>query len=411
MPSARTVGLGAVLTALVALGPISTDMYLPAMPAMERALGADVALVQLTLSVFVAGFGVAQLVYGPLSDRFGRRPVLIGGLVIFLLASAGCAMALTIDQLIIARFFQSLGACAGPVLGRAVVRDIYGRERAARALAYIGTAMGLVPAAAPIFGGYLTVWFGWRSNFVAVVGFAAAIMIGVLALLHETNRWREPTATDPRRLIGNYGSLVRSPAYLGYALAVALTYAALFSFLSGSSFVLIEYLGVRPDRFGLYFAFIIVGYMTGTVLAARLTMRVGIDRMILASVIASVLATGALLVFALSGTATIAAVVGPVFFFFMTVGITLPNGLAGAIGPFPRMAGAASALLGFAQMTIASIAGLAVGHFHDGTQFSMAATMFAVALGALLCFWLLVWRRRHLPRVDEGAAAQETDAA
>lgn len=401
MPSARTVTLGAVLTALVALGPISTDMYLPSLPALRRAFASDVAMVQLTLSVFIAGFGVAQLIYGPLSDRFGRRPVLLAGVALFLLASVACALAQSVPQLVLARLFQAVGACAGPVLGRAVVRDLYGRERAARALAYIGTAMGLVPAAAPILGGYLALWFGWRATFVFLAGYGVVVLALVWLVLRETNEWREPEALRPRRLLGNYRRLLGDGRYIGYVLTVAFSYATLFAFLSGGAFVLIDFLGVRPERFGLFFAVIVSGYMAGTLFAGRLTLRLGLDRMIAWASLAGSVICLAMAALAWSGVDSVAAVIAPMTLYMAAMGIILPNGLAGAVGPYPRMAGAASAMLGFVQMAMASLAGVAVGLFDDGTQRAMITTMAVTAFAAFAAFHLMVRRWRAEPRAAD----------
>lgn len=406
MPSARTVALGAVLTALVALGPISTDMYLPSLPALRRVFASDVASVQLTLSVFIAGFGLSQLIYGPLSDRFGRRPVLLVGVALFLLASVACALAQSIPQLVVARLFQAVGACAGPALGRAVVRDIYGRERAARALAYIGAAMGLVPAAAPILGGYLALWFGWRANFVFLAGYGVVVLALVWLVLRETNKWRQPEALQPRRLLGNYRRLLGDGRYLGYVLAVAFSYATLFAFLSSGAFVLIDFMGVRPERFGLLFAVIVSGYMAGTLFAGRLTMRIGLDRMIARASLAGFVIALAMAGLAWSGVDSVAAVIAPMTLYMVAMGIILPNGLAGAVGPYPRMAGAASAMLGFVQMAVASLAGAAAGLLDDGTQRAMVTTMAVTAFAAFAAFHLLVWRRRGDPRA---AAAAPTE--
>ena len=235
MAPSKTILQGAVLTALVALLALSTDLLAPALPAIATGFAAEQGAVQLIQSMFVLGFATAQLIYGPVSDRFGRRPVLIAGVALYLVASVGCVFAASAEQLAALRFVQGVGACAGPTLGRAVVRDLYGRERAAKALAYIGAAMGLVPAVAPIIGSYLLVLFGWRSLFMFFVGFSAAALLGVLAVLAESNKWRDPNALDPKRLVGNYLEMLGQRAYLGFCLSVALTYSALFMFLSGSA--------------------------------------------------------------------------------------------------------------------------------------------------------------------------------
>lgn len=382
-----------LLTALVAFAPASTDIYLPALPMLGQAFGAGPASVQLTLSVFLAGFAVSQLVYGPLSDRFGRRPVILAGLAIFLGASVGCATAPSIEALIAWRFVQAVGACSGPVLGRAVVRDIYGRDGAARMLAYIAMAMSLAPAAGPVLGGYLTAWFGWRASFWLLAGFGALVLAGVAAVLGETNRHRDPLATRPRRLAANYATLARHRFYAGCVLVVAFTYSGIFSFISGSSFVLIDGLGLSPEHYGMCFATIAIGYMIGSFIAGRLSTRLGIERMIALGSGLSAVAGLAMAGLAAAGMANVAAVVAPFAAYMVGAGLTLPNAFAGAVGPFPAMAGLASALMGFVQMTVAAVVGIAIGHMTDGDSRPMAFAVLLVALAAGLAFLTLVRTR------------------
>ncbi len=380
----------ALLSALIAFGAISTDLYLPSLPAIGRAFASDTAEVQLTLSVFLAGFALSQIAHGPLSDRFGRRPVLLAGFLIYFLATLACMAATGIEWLIGARFVQAVGACAGVVVGRAVVRDIYGRERAAKALSYMSMAMALAPALGPILGGLLQLWFGWRANFLVLAIFGAASLLGVMVLLPETNKWRDPEATRPGRLLANYRTLLSHRSYLGYVLVGAGAYAGIFSFISGSAFVLIETLGLSPAAYGFCFAAVVVGYMVGAFASGRLTLRLGIDRLILCGGLIGSLGGGLAAGLALAGVVGVAAIVGPVFVFMIGAGLMLPNALAGAIGPFPRMAGAASALLGFIQMGLAALVGIAVGHLHDGTPRAMMLAIAAVALVALVSYLTLV---------------------
>jgi DHA1 family bicyclomycin/chloramphenicol resistance-like MFS transporter len=390
-------GTTAILVAAVALGPLSTDLYLPSLPTIGRDLSADVAATQLTLSVFLAGFAFAQIPVGPLSDRFGRRPILIAGIALYLAASVACALAPTVEALIAARALQAVGACAGVVLGRAVVRDVYGAAGAARMLALIGSAMALAPAAGPILGGVVQAWFGWRWNFAILAAFGVALLVAAWLRLAETNAWRDPTALGLRRMSTNYQSLIASRAYIGFALIVAFSYAGLFSFISGSSFVLIDGLGVRPDRFGYLFAAVVFGYLTGTLIAGRLTLRLGVLRMVPIGCALQLAGGFAMLGFVLVGTISrdawgVAAIVGPMVCYMIGTGITMPNAQAGAIGPYPRIAGAASALMGFLQMAIAALAGIGFGQLHDGTAVPMASLIALSALAAAACFVGLVSR-------------------
>lgn len=393
MPDARLFLRGAVITALVALLAVSTDMLAPTLPTLAEAFGADRATVQLTMSAFVAGFAIAHLVYGPLSDRFGRRRVLLGGVSIYLAASIACALASRIELLVVFRFVQALGACAGPVLGRAVVRDIYGREGAARALGYVGVAMGLVPAIAPIIGSHLLVFFGWRSIFALLAAFSFLTLLGVIAVLKESNLWLDAHALKPRRMLANYRGMLARQDYLGYTLAVSFTYAGLFIFLSGSGYVLISELGIPTEHFGYYFAPLALSYMVGAGVTGRFTLRLGIERMIVVATLLGIAAGATMAALAWAGIAQVAAVIAPMCVYLMALGVILPNGMAGAIGPYPESTGAASAMLGFLQLTIGGLAGVAVASGLGWSQETMAAGVALSAVGSFVSFYLLVWRR------------------
>jgi DHA1 family bicyclomycin/chloramphenicol resistance-like MFS transporter len=390
MARAESLTVAILLTAMVALGPLSTDLYLPSLPTIGAAFGADTATVQLTLSVFLAGFAVSQLIYGPLSDRFGRRPMILGGIVLYFLASLACAYAPSIEVLILARFGQALGACVGPVLGRAAVRDIYGRERAARMLSYMGMVMALAPAVGPILGGIVEVHFGWRANFLALAAFGLTMLVATLVILPETNQWKSRDATRPGRLVANYLGLLRHRSYIGYVLVVACAYSGIFSFISGSSFVLIGLLGLSPDVYGFCFAAIVVGYMVGAFLSGRFTVALGLERMVQLGTTVQVLGGLAGVALYAAGIVTVSSIVGPVVVFMIGTGLAMPNAQAGAIGPFPRMAGSASALLGFFQMGLAALVGIVVGHGSGSSALTMMAAIALVALGGALSYWLIV---------------------
>lgn len=371
-----------LLTALVAFGPVSTDMYLPALPGLTQTFDTTVGNVQLTLSIFLTGFALAQLVIGPLSDRFGRRPVLLSGLVVYVIASVGCLFSPTIEALILARLFQAMGACAGAVIGRAVVRDIYATD-SARILAYMATAMAVAPMVAPIIGGYLLVWHDWRAIFLVLIVFGFTLLVLIALLLQETNEHKNAKAINITHMAENYRLLLVHRAFIGYAFINAFIFSGLFSFISGSSFVLIEFLGVAPQDFGLFFGIVVMGFIGGALIAGRMTQRLGIDRLIALGCLISSLWGLIMVALAFAGFDTVAAIVIPMFGFLIGVGLIMPNAMAGAIGPFPHMAGAASALMGFLQMGSAAAISFLIAHFYDGTQIPMTST---IAVTGLLSF-------------------------
>jgi len=393
MLSPKSALTTSVIAALVALGPLSTDMYLPAFPALMRAFSADIDQVQQTLSIFLIGFAMAQLVYGPLSDRFGRKPVLAGGLLIFLLSSIAIAFADSIWTFSGLRLLQAIGGSAGPVLGRAMVRDIHGPEESARLLSYIATAMALAPAAAPILGGYMTVWFGWESIFLFLAGYGLLGLLILSLLIPETAPAGARHPISARRLLHNYGQLLRHPTWLWYTLCCSFVFAGLFSFLSGSSFVIIDFLGYGEAEYGLLFALVVLGFMAGTLIAGKTVHRLGIDRLIGAGSVVAAVGGALMALLALLEIYSAAAVVGPHMLYMVGVGIVMPQSMAGALAPFPGIAGTSSALLGFIQMASAALIGLFVGHYHDGTPRSMAVSIAVVGTLTLLSFLVLIRRR------------------
>ncbi len=380
-PRPDSLVIAALLTTLVALGPLSTDMYLPTLPSLMRAFGAGIAPAQFTLSIFLIGFAFGQLAVGPLSDRFGRRPVLIWGITLYTAASIACACTDDFNQLATARLFQALGACCGPVLGRAIVRDVYGHERAARMYAYMALAMAAAPAVAPMIGGFLTQWPGWRWIFLVLGLIGAGLLVAVALMLTETNTNLNSDAVRPGHLLANYALLIKDRGYRCYVLCFAGVFSSLFTFISGSSFVLIDRYGLSPVMYGLCFGVVVLGYMVGNFASGRLTQRLGIRRMIALGLWVGSLAAMLGLGLTLAGAEGVAAIVGPVALVMVGAGLVLPNALAGAVGPFGDMAGTASALLGFAQMLLAALAGLIVGHFGSDSAVPM---MLGIALANLL---------------------------
>lgn len=378
------------LTALVAMGPLSTDFYLPALPVLAKYFGVAEASAQATLSAFLLGFAGAILVYGPLSDRFGRRPVLAGGIVIFTLASLGCMLSDSIGMLVAFRFMQALGACAGPVISRAMVRDLVGASGAARVFSYLSAAVALAPAIAPIIGGFLTDAFGWRACFAALTLYGALGLVAVYAILGETNRERDLSAANPLAWFRIYGALIRHREYFGYVLAATFGYSGIFCFISGSSFVFIDVLGVPPKYFGFCFGVFVIGYIIGATSGGRLSKRLTPAQLVGLGSLIALLSAIALVAVNLLADASVWTVLAPLLPYMVGVGMTLPAAQAGAIGPFPRAAGAASALLGFVQMAVAAGVGAILGVIGSPSPLPMTLMIAGTGIAQIACYWWVV---------------------
>lgn len=381
-----TLAMTAVLAMLTALGPLSTDFYLPSLPDIVRVMATDVAGAQATLSAFLFGFAGGQILWGPLSDRLGRRPVLLTGLALFTLATLACALAPSIEALTVARAVQALGASGPIVLGRAMVRDLYEGPRAGRELARMGMIMGLVPAVAPVLGGVLQQAFGWRSTFVASLAFAAVLAVVVGLLLPETLKARSREPLSLLAIIKGFGTLLQNRAYRVYVALTALAYGGLFAFISGSSFVLIGIHGLTPAQYGLSFGFGVLGFILGTILAQRLVGRRGMDGVIALGV--ACLAGGGLtmLLCVLTGFAGPFGVIVPMALYACGVGLTMPQAQASAMMPFPDRAGAASSFTGLCQMLFSACIGLLVGHALKSGALPLPLVMSAIGVAALVLF-------------------------
>jgi DHA1 family bicyclomycin/chloramphenicol resistance-like MFS transporter len=347
-----------LLAALVALGPLTIDMYLPALPGMLGDFASTTSRVQLTISSFLVGFALFHLVCGPLADRYGRKPVLVGGISLFVAASLGCAQASSIDELILYRFLQGVGACVGPTLARAIARDIFGPRQAARALAQIAMIMALAPAVAPTLGGILLQFFHWSVIFLVLAAYALVAIVFIIRKLPES--LPQVQSLHPLEISRNYLQLLRSVHYLVTTCASSLLYTGMIAFLSGSSFIFIDMMGVSTAHFGLLFLPTVAGYILGNAISTRLAhgrepeqvMWVG-AKLGLAGAVCMVVASEL--------TRVPLGIVLPMSLYSMALGIVLPHAMAAALRPFPHMAGTASALLGFIQMGLSSVGGAVVG--------------------------------------------------
>lgn len=372
----------ALLAALVALGPLSVDTYLPAMPAMMADLDSSVGAMHLTLSVYLAGFALFHLACGPLADRFGRKPILLLGTGLFVLACLGCAQSTQVDELLAFRFLQGVGACVGPSLARAVVRDVFGPTRAARALSLIAMLMALAPAVAPSLGGVMLLVLPWSSIFIFLGIYGAAMIVLIHRLLPETLPRRQ--SLHPAAIARNYAELLRDPMFLSVTLASALVYCGLMAYLSSSSFVYINMLGVPVEYFGLIFLTAVAGYMAGSGISARQAGRFASEQFMLLGAILSLSASIVMLLGSWLFPHSVLALMLPMILYSTGLGLVLPHGMAIALRPFPHIAGTASALLGFIQMSLSAGASALVGYLLGDTPQPMLWSMLLITLGALV---------------------------
>ena len=383
----------ALLAALVALGPLSVDVYLPAMPTMMVALDTDIRHMHLTLSSYLTGFALFHLACGPLADRFGRKPILIGGTVLFVAACVGCSLAETVDELVFFRFIQGIGACVGPTLARAVARDIFGPTRAARALSLIAMMMALAPAIAPAMGGVMMLWLPWPSIFVFLAVYGIAMIMLIHVFLGESLPQRQ--SLHPLSILVNYGTLLRSPMFLIATFASGFLYAGFLAYLASSSFVYIDMLGVPVEYFGLTFITSVLGYMAGSGLSARLTKNYTSEQIVLAGAALAAVAAGTVWIGAQRLPDSIAMMMMPMMFYSMGIGLMLPNAMAIALSPFPYIAGTASALLGFVQMSLSAFATAIVGNYLVDSPAPVLNFMLAISGLALLLSVVLFRVRTH----------------
>lgn len=368
---------------LTALGPLSTDLYLPSLPSIARHFSVASGQAQLTLSAYLIGFAIGLPIYGPVSDRYGRKRVVLFGLALYGFANLMSAMAPSLDVLIASRGLQGFGAAAPLVVARAMVRDLHEGRRAAQELARMGTIMGVVPAIAPILGVGLEMYFGWRSNFVATATLALGLGLWVWMSLPETLRQRAATPLTLVSMVGGFGSLLRDRRFLPFALLAATCYSGLFAFISGSSFVYQQHFKVTPLLFAISFVVMVLGYMSGAFFSQRLALRFSQRRMLM---IGSLLQAGggvAMVATSLAGLGPFGITL-PMMAYAAGVGFTLPQSHAGAMMHFPERAGAASSLLGVIQMGVAAIVGAKVGAWIDQGPMVLASAVALLGIASVL---------------------------
>jgi DHA1 family bicyclomycin/chloramphenicol resistance-like MFS transporter len=378
LPALRPLLL-VLLALLSSFTPLSIDMYLPALPVIATDLRATAGDIQLTLSAFLLAFGFGQIFYGPAGDRFGRRPVILSGLAVYIVASIGCAFAAAAGQLVILRLLQGLAACGGVVLARTMVRDLAEKDQAARAMSLMHACSSIAPMLAPLIGAQVLWWSGWRAIFWTLALFGVIAWVAAWLRLPETLRpeYRQPLHLGS--VLRRYGELVRHRAFMGYALTGAFQFGALFSFLSGSPFVFIERYGLSPQVYGLIFAGQVAFLTLGSLLNARFVPAVGAGRMLRGAVIVPAIVGPAGLVLGLVEARTGTIGLWPFLPLFVlqiaSNSFVGANAMALALQRYPHMAGTASSLMGVMQFGLGALFGALVGQAFDGTIVPMTTAM------------------------------------
>jgi len=398
-PNKRLIAL---LACVSMAGPFAMQIYLPALPVVRESFGVSVALAQLSLSISVLALAPAVLIYGPLADRYGRRPILVAGLTVFLLGSVACALSPNIWWLIAGRTVQAVGGASGLVVARAIVTDLYAPGQVARMFATLTMAMIVGPTVAPLLGGFLTDQLGWRSVFVVVSLFGAGLVWLTHIALEETAR-RSHDGGGLGGILKGFGRLAARPVFFAYALQTSFSIAVYYTFISAAPYIMVSILDRPPTEYGLYFLLLSFGYFVGNLVTARISGRVGGDRMILAGAVTSVVFACVALFAALTLEWSPIVFFGPMMFLAFSFGLSAPNSHAMALGAVPDATGTASSTVGFLQQALGAVVIQSIGFLLHDTPYPMLVFMLVGTLLSLTCISAAIGYKRR--EKSHGASA------
>jgi MFS transporter, DHA1 family, multidrug resistance protein len=389
----NTIFIGFVLVLLVSNSTFSSDIYLPSLPAMAAYFSITSQLAQATLSVYMLGFALSVLLSGSLSDRFGRKKVLISGLVMHSIASIACVFSPSITILIIARFFQALGGCCGTVLARVIVRDSYDQKASIRMLSSISAGMSVALVVAPIFGGFIQTHFGWRGSFVFITLLSVIILFLTCSFLKETKPENERTLFNVASIISSYALAIKNKNFVCCTLIISLAWGAFFSFVCASPFIFIDKYHFKPAAYGMIYGSIIVSYISGALIARKFSSKIGIYRSANLAVWLCFL-SGIFIMLSPFFHYELFYVCGFIFLYIGGIGLIMPNCQAGAISDFKAAIGTISSLFYFVEMVFGAIFSFLVGHlFKTNLLLSVAMLMFTAGVLMLVSLWFLGERR------------------
>jgi DHA1 family bicyclomycin/chloramphenicol resistance-like MFS transporter len=391
-----------LLGVLISLQLLGVAITLPVLPSITMEFDSTPESTQLTISAFLAGIALSQLIFGALSDRFGRKPVLLGGVTVYMLSALRCALAPDIGWLIALRTVQGMGAASGMVVVRAMVRDLFDRQQAVQMISRLGSMISVVPIIAPLFGGWLLPLTGWRGIFATLAAGSLLALAASAMLLSESIRHRDPTATDPRRLLANCWRFVTTPGCLAFVMVLFCANGAMYGYSASSAFVLMTVFDVSSAHYGWFLAITGVVMVGSSLLSERIARHWSIRKtlnavmtMMLVSGLAVLVCTLIATRFEIRGAAGIALMIAPMLFYSFTLGIQFPNVTAAALHPVPEISGVASALAGSAQMLGAGVFVWLGGFMFDGTPATIGYGIAIGGTGAFLIYWL--FGRPHAP--------------
>ena len=372
-----------LLVAITASGTLAMHILVPTLPLAAADLGVSAAAIQLAITLYLFGVAFGQLLYGPVSDRFGRRPVLLVALTAYVLASIVAALAPNLPVLLAARVVQALGGCGGLVLGRAVVRDGAAQGQAASQMALLTMTQSLAPGIGPAVGGYLGAWFGWRSIFAALVVIGAATLVATILTLPETAASR---GVSSGRMLTSYVRLLRLPNFRGFMLGGAFTSTSFYAYLSASPFIFTQMLHRPAEEAGVYYLAIMAGVPLGSFAASRLARRMPLGRLLRLTNATAIAGAAILFAITVSGHLSVPGVILPMLVYSVGVGATSPIALTSAISAQPMMIGAASGLYGFSQMTFGALCTLAVGFWSGNPALTASIVLLCATVAGQIAF-------------------------
>jgi DHA1 family bicyclomycin/chloramphenicol resistance-like MFS transporter len=387
-----------ILSGLAALAPFSIDMYLPAFPTIAKEMGVDIPVIGFSLTGYFIGISIGQLIYGPITDRFGRRKPLLFGLVVYAIAALGCSLATSAEWLIVMRILSALGGCVGMVVTRAIVRDLFPVNETAQVFSTMMLVMGVAPIIAPTVGSFIFTHFGWRVIFYFLMVWSTLMILAVIFFLKESKEADPLISLKPLAVVREYRDVITVTQFLLYTLSGSLFLAGMFAYISGSPFVFMKHFGYTESQYGWIFGFNAGGLILGSQINRLLLKKYNSSQIILYAGSTFFVLVIFMVLSYVFGFVVKEVVLPSVFTYMFLLGILNPNVSALALEPFTRFAGSASALIGAFQMAIGAFISAAVGFFHNGTPLPMIAAMSFCATGGFACllYYRYTLNKKHL---------------